>query len=286
VIPSIRGFKVSENQSPRPQDRVFGTFNFYSDINGDVNRRLGGRITSARVYREDFGFEKTFLDGDASLGIKFPLDTLTVNSRNQSLGGTSTTVGNMSLFGKYVLWWDKDHNSLVSTGMMVTVPTGPANFSGARNATGFRDTSIQPFLAFFWSRDRFYAQGFTAVDVATDSRDVTLYYNDLGLGYFLYRSENPAAFVQAFAPTFEVHINTPLNHRGAVRLFDPAGTPDVVDLTYGANVLLNQRAILSLGVVTPVTGPRPFAYEVLALLNVYYGRTRSAGMRAMSPPSY
>jgi hypothetical protein len=31
--------------------------------------------------------------------------------------------------------------------------------------------------------------------------------------------------------------------------------------------------MLSVGVVTPVTGPRPFDYEVVALFNIYFGRT-------------
>ncbi|MFO0953382.1 MAG: hypothetical protein U0835_19975 [Isosphaeraceae bacterium] len=217
--------------------------------------------------------------------MKFPIDTLSVNSRFRSLGGTNTSVGNLSLFGKYVLWWNEDKSSLISTGMMVTVPTGPTNFAGSPAAIGFRSTALQPFLAFLWSQGRFYAQGFTAIDVATNSRDVTLYYNDLGLGYFVYRNEEPTAFIRALAPTFELHVNTPLNHRGALRLGDPAGSADVVDLTYGLNTYFSDRAILSLGVATPVTGPRPFAYEVLALLNVYYGRTRAARNLAMTPPS-
>ena len=50
--------------------------------------------------------------------------------------------------------------------------------------------------------------------------------------------------------------------------------PNVVNLTYGINFEFNRRSILTFGMVTPVTSPGPFDYEVLALLNVFYGRTR------------
>ena len=237
------------------------------------------------AYRGNFGFEKTFLDGDASFGMRFPVDGLSVNTRYAPIGGTSAAVGSLSLFGKYVLWYDSQKKNLISTGMMVTTPTGPSSFAGSRASTGFHDTLLQPFVGFFWAWEKAYVQGFTAVEVPTTSRDVTMYYNDVGFGYFLYQSADPHAFVSAFVPTFEVHVNTPLNHRGVLRAFDQAGTPDVVDLTYGTNIYLGGRSALSVGVATPVTGPRPFAYEFMALLNVYYGKSARRGGYAISPPT-
>jgi hypothetical protein len=273
LAPSARGFKISENQSPKPQDRVFASLSYFADINGAVNRELGGFIQSMTVYRELFGLEKTFLDGNTSLGLRMPLDTLVVRSPYQAIGGTDTAVGNLTVFGKAILAMDDESGSLISTGLSITTPTGPSRFAGSRAAPAIRDVQFQPFLGFIRNWDRLYAQGFTAIDVPTDSRDVTLYYNDVGIGYFLVRNEDPRAFLTALVPTFEVHVNTPLNHRGALRFNDPFGTPDIVNLTYGANVLMKRRAMLSVGVVTPVTGPRPFDYEFLALLNIYFGRT-------------
>lgn len=275
LSPSARGFKISENQSPKPQDRVFATMGYFSDINGAVNRQLGGYIQNMTVYRELFGIEKTFLDGFASLGLRQPLDTLVVNTPYQALGGTNTSLGNLTVFGKYILAMDDETGSLLSTGLSITTPTGPSRFAGHPAAAPIRDVLFQPFLGFIKNSasGRFYAQGFTAIDVPTDNRDVTLYYNDLGVGYYLVRNEDRTAFLTAVVPTFEVHINTPLNHRGAVNANDPFATPDIVNLTYGTNILLRRRALLSIGVVTPVTGPRPFDYEVLALFNLYFGRT-------------
>src|SRR5436189_263996 len=31
--PSVRGFKIADNQSPIPQDRVYYSFNFFEDVN-------------------------------------------------------------------------------------------------------------------------------------------------------------------------------------------------------------------------------------------------------------
>ncbi len=81
-------------------------------------------------------------------------------------------------------------------------------------------------------------------------------------------------FITAIAPTFETHINVPLNHRGVYNLKDPVGMADVVDLTLGANIQFGQRTLLLLGAVTPVSGPRPFAIEGTALLNIYFGGRR------------
>jgi hypothetical protein len=56
----------------------------------------------------------------------------------------------------------------------------------------------------------------------------------------------------AFAPTFEVHVNNPINHRDVFNRFDIAGTPDVVNLTYGINFELHRRSLVTLALVTPV----------------------------------
>ena len=51
----------------------------------------------------DFGFEKTFFGGNASLGLRVPVDTLTADSTVRGLGGTSTSFGNLTAFAKLIL---------------------------------------------------------------------------------------------------------------------------------------------------------------------------------------
>lgn len=272
LIPWARGFKIADNQSPRPQDRVFFTFNYFNSLNVDLNKRLGNTYYNMNIYRELFGFEKTFLDGLASLGIRVPVNSITADSPVRGLGGTRTSFGNITVFGKYVLWQDAKSN-LISTGLAVTVPNGPTSFAGANYAGGFREVNLQPFVGYFFSNDRFYLQGFESIDVPTDSNDVTMLYNDIAVGYFLYKSKAHNPIIRAVAPTFETHVNVPLNHQGILVAGDPAATYPVVDLTFGLNIFALNRSVLSASFVEAVTGPRPFSYEFSLFYNFYFGRT-------------
>jgi hypothetical protein len=271
LVPSIRSFKISENEDPRPQDRAYLGFNFYNDVNDAVNSRLGSDIHHIRVYRETFGLEKTFVDGGASVGLRLPLNTLTAESAIPGLGGSSTDVGDLTVILKGLLWYDRQTGNLVSGGLAVTTPTGPDSFANFTRINNFHDTTLQPYVGYRWARGDLFVHGFSAFDVPTDSNDVTLMYNDIGLGYYFSRDSRA---VTAVVPTFEVHVTTPLNHRGAFNFSDPAGTADLVDLTTGVTLHLWRRATLAVAVVTPVTGPRPFDFEVLTQLNVRFGASR------------
>ena len=70
VIPAIRDIKISEDQSPRPQDRVYFTFNYFQGVNDAVNTRLQAPIGYTQVFRYIAGYEKTFLDGQGSIGVR------------------------------------------------------------------------------------------------------------------------------------------------------------------------------------------------------------------------
>jgi hypothetical protein len=154
LTPSVRGLKIAENQSPRPQDRVFFTFNYFDNVNNSLNRHFEAPVTDIMVYREIFGVEKTFDDGNGSLGLRLPLNTLwsrpTVPARFKQFGGTSTSFGDLSVFGKYILKQDPETGSLISTGLAVTPTTGPGNFAGATyiGSSTTHTTMIQPFLGY------------------------------------------------------------------------------------------------------------------------------------------
>ena len=152
------------------------------------------------------------------------------------------------------------------------MPTGPSTFGGADWVRGIHYTGLQPFLAFQYTWDRVYAIGFASIDVPTSQRDALMLYQDVGLGYFVYRNKDPNSrgLIKSVAPTFEVHVNTPTNHQDAFNPRDLAGTAEVVDLTSGVNVFMGKRTLLSFGIVDPVTAPRPFSLEALAFLNVFY----------------
>lgn len=273
VIPSVRGFKIAENESPRPRDRFYLGFNYFDNVNADVNTRLGSDFSNINVYRETFGFEKTFFDGATSLGLRLPLNTLTADSTFPGAGGTSTGIGDLSVITKWAFYDNRDNGLLLSTGLVVTAPTGPDQFADSEVFATFHSTILQPYLGYIWSSDRFFLHGFLAVDIPTESQDVTLLHNDIGMGYYLYRNRAQSNLVTAIIPTAEVHVNNPLNHRGAFDFTDPAGTPDWVSLTFGTTFELNGRSTLAVAFNTPVTGPRPYDYEVLVQFNLRFGQS-------------
>jgi len=302
MLPWIRGFKIADNMSPVPQDRIYSSFNYFNQVNYAVNGRIGAPLSDLQIYRYQLGLEKTFLNGNASIGIRDGLNTLSANSPLPGVGGTHTAVGDLTVYTKFVLWqqWDQPGEAasvgypgslslnrpasggLISGGLAVTVPTGPSGFAGAPFSKSFHNTQLQPFLGYFWSHGRAYLQGFEAINVPTDPNDVTMLFSDVGAGYFYYMSPRPESFLSAAAATFEVHVNDPLNHRHPFAINDLAGTADVVDLTYGTNIFFKKRSLLSLAVVTPVSGPRAFNFEAVALFNIYFGGSR--GSRSMAGP--
>ncbi|HYW83019.1 MAG TPA: hypothetical protein VFB30_07185, partial [Spirochaetia bacterium] len=93
IVPAVRGFKIADNQYPRPVDRVWVSFNYYDGVNSGLNSELGAPIKNMQVYNETFGFEKTCLDQQASLGFRIPVNTLTITSGFPGLSGTHTSTG-------------------------------------------------------------------------------------------------------------------------------------------------------------------------------------------------
>ena len=269
IVPAVRGLKIADNQYPRPVDRVWVSFNYYDGVNSGLNSELRAPIKNMQVYNEVFGFEKTFLDQQASIGFRIPINTLTITSGFPGPSGTHTSTGNFSSFFKYVLWQD-NRGSLISGGVDLSFPTGPTTFAGYPTTQGIKAFEFQPFLGYIYQRDQYYLQGFSSIAVPTDRNLATMYYFDIGVGYFVYRSQNPRALISTIVPVFETHLNIPLNWAG----FQPrflGSTPDVVDLTWGLHLGLASRAVLTAAYIHPVTGPTPFSGELALLLNVPFG---------------
>jgi hypothetical protein len=253
-------FKVSENESPSPQDRVFFTYNFYDGlIDPGQGTPPAGNTPGPRlnVHREVIGFEKSFLDGHVSFGLRAPAG-IEVDGAD---GLAEDNFGDLTMLLKYAPYNNRDTGDCISTGLAITLPTGP----GIPTVTGnLHPTILQPFVGGIYNLGHLYVHGFTSLAVPTDSQDVTLLFNDLGVGYSVYRSNSEKPLISAIVPTVECHVTTPLNHRGTT---DPIVVPDLVVLTAGAHVDLFRAARLTVGLATPVTGPRLFDVEAVAQFN-------------------
>jgi hypothetical protein len=252
-IAFLSSFKISENESPRPLDRVFLTGNFYDN----VDRSFLAPGPSANVYREMIGFEKTFLGGNASVGVRLPYFQLTGDP-----SVSETRIGDVSVLFKYAFINNPSTGNLASGGLVVTAPTGPSlSLSGQSSVN---PTIFQPWLGGIWNWKQLYVQNFTAVAVPTDARDVSLFFKSVAVGYWLYRTDDPSRIVSAIVPDAELHLNTPLNHRGTGAL--PIGFPDTLDFTSGVYFYL-RRALLGVSAGAPLTGPKPYDFQVNVNLN-------------------
>jgi hypothetical protein len=279
-VSALGAFKVAEDDSPHPEDRVFLGYNFFDHLQGPgasaglnfvttntvgipgtklvqttVTQTVLPGVPPLDLNREVFGFEKAFFDGYASIELRLPmLQQQVVN------GYTPNDIGDLTVIGKLALWQDQSTGNIVSGGLALTTPTGPGLNTIAGN---INSVLFQPFAGYVWNFDRFFLQAFHSVVVPTDSRDVILLFNDVSLNYWIYRGYGDQ-IISAIVPALECHVTTPLNHRSAT---DPLVVPDLVVLTGGMHMLLFQHALLTAGVATPITGPRPFSVEAIAQFN-------------------
>lgn len=252
-IASGGAFRIAENESPRPVDRLFATYNYFNNVN-----TFGGRDFDA--HREVFGFEKTFLDGDASFGMRVP-----VQQRSRADGpNTIDGFADLSLIFKYALINDRETGDVLSAGLVLTVPTGRDVF--LFDGSQLESTLFQPWVGFIVNADRAYVHGFSSAVLPTDGRDVTFLSNDLGVGYRVYQSDGDE-LITLIAPTVEGHLFTPLSNRGDG---DFLRAWDSFTLTTGVHIGLRNRAFLTLGFGVPLVGPRPYDFEALAQFNLRF----------------
>jgi hypothetical protein len=306
------GFKIAENDSPIPVDRVFVNYNYFNNVNGSFDAATGAPIGRIDVHRQLFGVEKTFFNGDASVELRVPVDQLdAMGGSVPGLGGSFTDFGDLTVLLKGVLLRNNKTGNVLSAGLGITMPTGPSTFAGVPpfgntivipappppppppqppstffapahtvtvNGSQFSSNStidpgfvsdhnvlLHPIIGGLYNVGNAYVQATSALDIPLGPNDVTLMYNDFAVGYYLYRDRTSDRILTAVIPTFEVHVNTPLNHRGSMN--GNLGTPDWVDLTAGTIVEFCRRSTISAGVCAPVTGAKPFDVEGIVQLN-------------------
>jgi hypothetical protein len=274
--------KIAEGQSPRPIDRVYFNFNGYANLNKDQFDNPIQPVHNINLYRWVFGFEKTFMDGTVSLGVRVPFYTITAEGRDFTVvptplgpaigpgdaGQSTTHFGNVSAILKAILWEDRQTGSLLSAGATVSVPTASSQLIDPGPSTLLY---LQPFGGFIINRGDFFVQGFTSLILPIARPESIVLFTDVGAGYWLYRDPSASGLLTGVAPTVEVHVSTPLRQANPnvdlFGIFDRLRLHDVVDFTAGVTFELSGRSTLGLGVAVPVTGPKLFEVEGLAQLN-------------------
>jgi hypothetical protein len=246
-------FKIADDESPRPMDRVFINYNYYNNV--DPSGRAPG-AGQTNVNREVFGFEKAFMDSNASFGMRVPF------SQDNGPNGRDL-FGDISFLFKYAVYNDCKTGDVLAGGLVLTAPTSGLGITNGSDHIS--DWLFQPWVGGTLNCDRMYGSFFSSILVPSDSADSTILFNDIAIGYFIRRDDCQDALFTAIIPTLEAHITTPLNHRGTVS--SAFGVPDIFDLTAGAHLVCHQNLWLTVGGCVPLSGPRPFDFEVIAQLN-------------------
>jgi hypothetical protein len=287
-------FKISEDDSPIPVDRVFFDYNHFQNAITAHAPGNAGALAWFNVERFDFGIEKTFWDGWASIEIRIPFAGGL--PATQSIGGPETAVvfGNIPIVYKNLIVRSEDF--ALSGGLAVIVPTAPdavfLNPVPGPELDRITNTAIhlQPFLGFAWTPNDWFIQGFASMDFDVSGDSVIVlgvtgpkYYSqsvamfDLSVGKWIYKS--PDGWVTGIAPTIELHNTSTMQPASAT---GPVGQPfsqtDFLDLTAGVHLKMGTSSDLTVAASVPlngtdITGPvidkqnREFDAEIIVQFN-------------------
>ena len=268
-----RRFKISENYSPFPVDRVFFNYNHFK------NALLTADGRDANLDRGTFGAETTFFDRWWSLEFRLPVtsglasDQFVIPNANN----VSNELGNIAFALKRLLY--QSDTLATSIGMGMVLPTGPdANlfdFSSLLTMTVENEAFyLQPFVGAWWTpNDRFFAQfaaqldfdahGNTVDFVRVGSgpegviQDQTLLFLDASFGYWLFHDPYGDGIVTGLAPMIEIHHNTTLTDAdilviGSDTLTNPSNRLDVMNLTGAIRLELAGTSYLTMFGVAPL----------------------------------
>jgi hypothetical protein len=217
------------------------------------------RTDPLTLYRETFGVEKTFLDGNASVGLRVPVFQL-----HDDLKSGLDGAGDLTVLLKYAFYNDCQTGNLLSAGLVVTTPTGPV--VSTVGPTSMHLTLFQPYVGGIYHFERFYAQGLSSIIVPTDMREAVLVLSNLAIGYSLY--SNPGSDVlTGVTPSFEAQFTNPLTHRGLIA--SPVSAVDTIVLSGGLSFTFN-RLCVTVGASTPITGPHALDFGGFAQVNFVF----------------
>ena len=301
-IPSLSGggvvgrTKIADDNSPMPRDRIIFGYDYFDGVPLTAQ--------GANVHRFSPGFEKTFLDGDASIEVRFPFAS-TVSNALQADGVNNSghaAFGNINVTLKALLFGSPTLN--IAAGLGIALPTANdlhVSLVDGTEVARFRNESVllTPYIAFLLTpNDRLFFQnwyqiGFDANgdQVLADPdltglrpvgrlNDQSLLQIDAQLGYWAYRSEEPAGLLRGLAPFIELHYNTTLGKANSVQagdfiVGDPNAHLDELNLTAGFTAQFRDNFNLSVGAVVPLQGNenRTFDWQVGIRGSWLFGRS-------------
>lgn len=294
----ISQYKISEENSPLPRDRVFFNYNYFNSVVGPAGY--------GDVQRFVPGFERAFNDNRTSAEVRLPFaGTFDSNQvLDESLlmtGGSAAELGNLSFALKQLLL--ETEAGAVSGGVSVELPTADDTVIQNRALYVRRSgeaVTVAPYLGLLMTpTDRTFIQGFGQVAFDTTGESVlvedrysgasatgrlqesAVLYASVQGGVWLYQADAVAdATLTGVAGVLELHFNEMLqsadyfssNVGGVPLSFGSEGSrANVVNLTTGLTAQLYRRTNLTMSVVVPTSADRQFDSELHIGLNHYFG---------------
>lgn len=274
-------FKIAQNESPMPMNRVFFDFNHFQNPITDI----GG--TTRNLDHYTFGLEKTFRDGLWSFTFRVPFASGydATQSIVPGAGLAATEFGDMSLVLKRLLI--QRERLVISAGLSTGFPSGEdfriSDTAGPLVQIWNESLHLGPFVGVvFAPTERLFFLSFGQVDFDTRGNTVLMrdaqgtpgtltkqgvFYDqtrgflDFAVGYRLY--QNPTgSILTAVTPMLELHymgtltnmdyVTGPLGAIGETAV-GGTGRRDILNLTAGLNVQLGELTSLTFAGVAPLT---------------------------------
>ena len=293
VLPggAVPRYKMAENTSPIPTDRVFFDYDYYSGVPLNTKSMSLNAITP--------GFEKTFLGGAMSVEVRLPMASTLDN--NVFLDGSTSTgigqVGNLGVAVKALLF--HSDTVAISAGLSIDCPTAPnvLCFPEQGDTDGIQILSqsvhLLPFVGGIWTpSDRMFLIGFMQVDVDANGSQVndydlpsssfggsvtsvgryyeqTMLYLEGTAGYWI-RRDDPNKWINGIALFTELHGNQSLNTSRGVETqvgTTSGGNISILDMTLGADFQIGEMTTVTAAYCTPLTDQREFNNQFRLLIN-------------------
>jgi hypothetical protein len=299
--------KVSEDNNPLPRDRLIFNADYYSAV---------PLISSGvAVHRYVVGFEKTFLDQNASVEVRVPFaSSIDSDITADGVSGRATQIGNVHLTLKGLLY--ADQSLVVSSGVGLGLPTGNdvrARLSDGTDLVRIRNDAfiVTPYAAALYTpSERAFAQLWLAYGIDANGNGTDVNTNLTGLqrvgritdqnlaqvdgqlGYWLYRAADRSAALQGLAPFLELHYNATVGKADVINAglyqIGTLGSLNELNLTIGTTAQIGTNFLLSAGIVMPLKNnfDRTFDYQIGVRGTLFFGPTARSRLAAGQVSSF
>lgn len=292
---AIPRFKMGENTSPIPVDRVYFNYDYYSGVPINATTVAGASQTlNLSAYTP--GFEKTLFGGVMSVELRLPMATTL--SHHIFLDGSTNVaegeVGNLGVVVKALLL--QSDTLAVSGGLGIDCPTAPNSTcsQSQTNPTGIQmvnqSVHLLPFVGGLWTpNDRLFFLGYMQFDIDANGDAInnieddgsitpfgryseqTMIYLDGVAGYWIRRDNDPQRWLNGIAVFGEMHGNQSLTTSQGVtgtHVGDLVGNSiSILDLTIGADFQFGPLTTLTTAYATPLTSQREFDGQFRFMFN-------------------